>query len=118
MAKKLAMPDDLYECYLLFMRESEKGILKLIRGKKNRDSFLKSHKPMSRRDFQKYLLGMTLGERSEAEKDLRTPYKQKLEEATRSVEQVLDEYETDPKVRRRADKECQTALAKASRTKK
>lgn len=112
MAEKTTMPDDLYEFYLLDMKESEKGILAIISSKKNRDPFLR-FSPMSREDFESALRIMKPGERNKFEKYLRTPCKQRIEEGMRAARAAIREFETDPRVRERATKECQRAIKKA-----
>lgn len=111
--KNSPMPADLYECYLLDMEEGKKGILALISDKKNRDFFLKSHKPISRKDFEAVLEKMKPKQRREFEQHLRTPYQQRIKESMRVAEQALHDYETDPKVRERVARKAKATLKKA-----
>lgn len=106
------MPDDLYDCYLLFMQASKKAILRALSTKKEKDLFLRMPTPVSRRAFNLALATMKPKQRREFEKEFRTPYPQRMEEGMRAVEQALHEYKTNPEVRARVAKEVEAALAK------
>ena len=112
MATATAMPDDLYECYLLFHEEMGKKMATVITNQKTRNSFLRTHKPISRKTFERALKRMTPEHRKDYEKRLRTPYKQRYEESMLVAKKARQEYQTDPKVRERVGKEIKRALKK------
>jgi len=108
------MPDDLYECYLLYMKESKASILETITtGERNRQHFAERYKPMSREKFEIALKEMKPEQRAEFELRMRTPYREQIEEGMRETRKALEEFERDPEVRKRVAKEAEAVLAKA-----
>ena len=86
--KTKKMPDDLYECYLLSIKESGKEFLQFLVTRTEKRNFLKSHKPIPREHFELAMSAMELKERDEFEQELRTPYEKRKEK----IRQALKEY--------------------------
>src|SRR3989344_9417309 len=107
-----AMTVDLYDCYMLQMKEVRGGMIASSISEENRDYFLRAIKSVSRKDFEASLKKMKPKQRKEFEQFLRTPYQQRRKEGLRATEHALHDFQTDPKVRERASREVEAAIKK------